>query len=258
MTDLDIMLGVLAVSIAVLMLVPDWRPAFASLCVCGVLLLVFEQRELLTLGGATASSILTLLNAVDGVSLLCVALIVLFTGLTYSRTDQGQADEVGKLHLRHAARQAARAAVPRGWDAYRTPLVALVLLVAGAPLLPLFYPAPPHAGVYAWTLLLLGGILVAATSDTLLKLGMGLLLISFGLRLCYLTQAATVGFFELTLFSFVPIVVALVVALLSSLQFSRLGTLRLALLFEQARPAPAAVTKPATATTEPAAAKEGR
>ncbi len=71
-----------------------------------------------------------------------------------------------------------------------------------------------------------------------------------GLKLCYLTEAPGVGLFVLMLFSFVPIVVALLTALLSTLVFARLGTLRLALLFEQARPA-SADTVDRSMTTQP-------
>ncbi|CAA9255283.1 MAG: hypothetical protein AVDCRST_MAG93-1936, partial [uncultured Chloroflexia bacterium] len=196
------------------------------------------HQELQALSGSSAGPTIVLLIALDVASMLYVGLIVLWTGLTYSREyEQVTTDEVGKLHLRRAARQAARAMVPRGWNAYRVPVSALVVLAVGTLLLPLVYPSPAHTSVYAWTLLVLGGILTVASSNTLLKLDMGLLLICFGLRLGYLTQAETVGFFELALFSVVPIVVALVMALLCSLVFARLGTLRLTTLLGQARPA---------------------
>ena len=236
--DPSVMLGMLGISIALLMLVPDWRPALALLCVCGGLLVAFEQQELQALGGASAGPTIMLLIAVDVASMLCVGLMVLWTGLTYSREyEQAANDEVSKLQLRRAAREAARAMVPRGWNAYRVPVFALVVLAVGTLLLPLVYPSPMRAIVYAWTLLALGGILTVASSNTMLKLDIGLLLICFGLRLGRLAQAEAVGFFELALFSLVPIVIALVMALLCSLVFARLGTLRLALLLRQARPA---------------------
>lgn len=238
MIDPSVMLGMLGISIALLMLVPDWRPALALLCVCGGLLIAFEQQELQALGGASAAPTVMLLIAVDIVSMLCVGLIVLWTGLTYSwEYEQGASDEVSKLQLRRTARQAARVVVPRGWNAYRVPVSALVVLALGTLLLPLVYPSPMRASVYAWTLLTFGGILTVASSNTMLKLDMGLLLICFGLRLGRLAEAEAVGFSELALFNVVPIVIALVMALLCSLVFARLGTLRLALLLGQARPA---------------------
>jgi hypothetical protein len=236
--DPSVMLGIVGISIALLMLVPDWRPALTLLCVCGGLLVAFEQQELQALGDASAGPTIMLLIALDVASMLCVGLIVLWTGLTYSREyEQGATDEESKLHVRRAARQAARAMEPQGWNAYRVPVFAIVVLVLGTLLLPLVYPSPMRASMYAWTLLAFGGLLTVASSNTLLKLDMGLLLICFGLRLGYLTQAEAVGFFELALFSVVPIVIALVMALLCSLVFARLGTLRLALLLGQARPA---------------------
>ncbi len=249
MIDTNIILGGLVVSIALLMLAPDWRPAFVLLCVCGGLLTVLNQHEIQALGGA--GSLLTLHTASDIAALICVAAILLWTGLTYDRHhEQLASDEVVRMQLRRAARRAASALMPQGWAAYRLPVFALLLLLAGTVLLPEFYSSPATPSVYAWTLALLGGILIVATSDSLLKLGMGLTLMCLGLKLCYLTEAPGVGLFVLMLFSFVPIVVALVTALLSTLVFARLGTLRLALLFEQARPA-SADTVDRSMTTQP-------
>jgi hypothetical protein len=243
----SIALGVLGMSIGLLMLVPDWRAALALLCVCGGLLVVFEQQEFQAFASGAADPTIMLLIAVHVASMVCVGLIVLWTGLTYSREyEQAAADEVSKMQVRRAARQAARVMQPRGWNAYRVPVSALVVLTLGTLLLPLVYPSPMHASAYAWTLLAFGGILAVASSNTMLKLDMGLLLVCFGLRLGYLAQAEAVGFFELALFNVVPIVIALVMALLCSLVFARLGTLRLALLLGQARPALTSATSGAS------------
>jgi predicted phage tail protein len=253
----DIMLGLLGTGVAALIVAPGWRWALVSLCACGALRVAFGQRELATLA-VDRSATVTLLVAIDIATLVCTALILLLTGLTHTRqTIDGTPDEVAQMELRRAARGAVYTAPPRGWDAYILPGLGLVLTFLGTLLLPRWYGVPANT-TYAWTALTLGGVFAAATSATLLKLGVSLILLACGLGLGYLSQAAEVRLFDLVLLDLVPVVLALVTATLCSLMFGRMGTLRLAVLWrnttadsptERAIPRPECVADEARPTT---------
>ena len=228
MTGERALLLALGVGVGGLLLARGWRSGLALLAGVVVCVAAFVRNEPLTARGLPASRSMLLLLAVELSTAATVLLILLVTGLTYSRGARPEElDERGQLELRRSERFAAKLNLPRGWSDYLLPVLAVVLALTATVLLPDLYPFASEDADYAWTLLILGGALLLVVAATLLKIALGLLLLMFGLKLFYLRTADPVGLIELALLNLVTIVLALIAAYLSSLLYARLKTLDL-------------------------------
>ena len=206
----------LGACVSLLILVRDWRPALLLLFAAALAMAGFLRQEMLTARALPVAQAATTLVAIELTTAITAVLILLVTGLAYNRDyNLENLDEFGLLELSRAARRAARLNLPSRWSDYRFPSLALILVIAATFLLPRFYPFEIRDVDYAWTLLLLGGVLLLATADTLLKIGFALLLLAFGLKLFYLGIARRVGLIEFALLNLVTIVLALITAYLS-------------------------------------------
>ena len=217
------LLVVVALCISVLVLVRDWRPALAMLLVSALATGGVVGLAARTSPGLPAGRVAALLLAIDLVTAISAVLILLITGLTYSHaSNRGQLAEPGPAERRTAARVA-----PARWQRYLLPSLALLLLLAATALLPGLYPYPALEVDYAWTLLLLSGVFVLIAAGTVLRVGLGLVLLLFGLKLFYLAAAPRVGVVELALFELLTIMLALIVAYAGGLLHGRVKTLSL-------------------------------
>ncbi len=226
----------LGACVSLLILVRDWRRALLLLFAAALAMAGFLRQEMLTARALPIAQAATTLVAIELTTAITVVLILLVTGLAYNRDyNLEDLDEFGLLELSRAARRAARLNLPSRWSDYRHPegtrSLALILVIAATFLLPRFYPFEIRDVDYAWTLLLLGGVLLLATADTLLKIGFALLLLAFGLKLFYLGIAPRVGLIELALLNLVTIVLALLTAYLGGLLYGRFKTLDLEPMF---------------------------
>jgi len=228
-------LAALAACLLGLALAHDWRPALLLLCGAALPLAGFVWAEAAPETGRLAPGSATTLVAIDLVAALTVGLILLVTGLSYSHEyNREDLDELGLFELRRAARRALRLSTPGGSGAYLLPVLGFALVGVATLLLPRLYPFAPRAVHYAWTLALLTGVLLVVTAGTLLKGGLGLLLLVWGIKLLYLTTTPRVGLIEIALLHLVSIGLALMVAYLSSLLYARLRTLDLETMFGEA------------------------
>ncbi len=222
----------LGACLCLLIVVRDWRLALPLLAGAGIALAGFVWTEGLVAPNLPVAQSRLVLVAVDLATLVTVVLILLVTGLTYDHDyNVEDLDEFGITELRRAARRAAHIRLSRRWSDYVPSLLALLMVIAATVFLPRLFLESPREIDYAWTILLLSGLLLILTADMLLQIGLGLLLLAFGLKLFYLSVATRAGLLELALLNIVTIVLALVTAYLSGLLYGRLKTLDLETMF---------------------------
>ena len=218
-TPLALLLA-LGVCLAGLVLVRDWRAGLLLLFGAALPLAGFVWTEAAPVGGRLAAGSAALLALIDLVSALTAALILLVSSLSY--TDESNVEDVDELGdlcwpTQHALHLEARTR----WSGYLMPALGLALVVVATLLLPRLYPFAPRPVHYAWTLTLLSGVLLLVEAGTLLRVGLGLLLLVWGIKLLYITSAGRVGLMELALLNLVAIGLSLTVAYLSNLLFAR-------------------------------------
>ena len=216
----------------VLMLARGWRPGLGALAGVALAIAGFVRVEALSVQAVAVSQGQVVLTGIEMTTAVSVVLILLLSCLAYGRErNGGHSDQVGLQELRQASDPAAGPEPATNGGDYLLPSLALVLLLAATALVPQLYPFPVRDVAYAWTLLLLGGILLLVTAATVLTVGFGLVLLLYGLKLLYLSTVPRIGLAELTLFNLATIVMALMGAYLTQLLSTGLKTLSLAALF---------------------------
>ncbi len=234
MTLARALLVVLAACTTLVVVVRDWRPALVFLVGVALAMAGFLWEEARRGQEVLVGSGIGLLVAIDLTTAATVVLILLTTGLSYSRDfDVAERDELGLPDRWRAIKQAIRLPRPARPVDYLFPVLAVALVLAATLLLPHLYPYPARDVDYAWTFLLLSGILALVIADSMLKIGLGLLMLAFGVKLFYLAVAARIGLIELVLLNLVTIIAALIVAILSALLYGRAKTLDLETLYRE-------------------------
>jgi hypothetical protein len=214
-----------------LVVAQNWRATIPLLLIAD-LLRIGVLRASTSFGGAAGATLVI----VELVAALGVAGILLLTALTFGR-DYGSEnlDEFGLMELRAAARRAhqQRSQIAR-WSGTIVPLGAVLLAALATWLIVLAYPiARAPLLDAAWIFALLCGLLALITANDVLKLGLGLLLITSSAKLLYFSLVTQVDVVQIALLEAVSLTLALVAAYLSGLLFGRLRTLEFGSLFER-------------------------
>ncbi len=211
----------------------DWRLALplllgAELCRVG---LAWQTSDL-----ASGAAGLTLL-VVELVTVLGISLILTITVLTFRRDYHStELDEFALMELRRAARKAQHQAphLAGHWGAIVVPLGAVMLAGLATWLLSTFYPIARQQALDAgWIFLLLCGLISLITANDVLRLGLGLLLLTASVKLLYFGVAVRLNVLQVGLLEVLSLVLAVIVANLSGLLYGRLRTLDLGSLFER-------------------------
>lgn len=240
--DIIALIG-LTISAGLVLLLRDWRLTVSALLANYCCLAWFLARQQALIPDLLVEQSITTIVLVKLVTGIAVTLILALTALTFSR-DYGleDLDEFGLSELRRAARAAQQhASEPFRLSDYTVPFWSLTLALLMSVTLTRTYPVAPAQTInFAWYWLGLTGIFTLAVAGDLLKVGLGLLLCTSSIDLLYTTvvslpNASGVGIIPLTLLSLVTILLALVVAYLSGLLYSRLKTLELNELYRQLR-----------------------
>lgn len=240
MNDLSLVaLLMLSLGSGLILLLRDWRITVPALLLTygGIGLFLLQQPLLVPdlLIEASLERIVTV-KLITGFG---ATLILLFTGLTFNQEfGIEELDEFGLSELRRAARavQRQRASQPFRLSSYVVPLLLLLLVLLTSLALPRIYPIAPLVQVdFAWYWLGLTGLLTLVIADTMLKIGLGLLLSLASMDFLYTAvlstpQARGVGIVPLLLLSLVTILLALAIAYLSGLLYGRMKTLELSAL----------------------------
>lgn len=239
MSTAVIALVVLAFGSGVILLLRDWRITVPALLFTYGGIALFLWQSPLLVPDLLIEQSLTRIVFVKLITGIGVTLILLITGLTFAQ-DYGleDLDEFGLSELRRAARaaQRQRASTPRRLSEYAVPLLLLVLVLLTSLALPRIYPIAPLLEVdFVWYWLGLTGLFTLVTANTLLKIGLGLLLSLASMDFLYTAVLSTpqtrgVGLVPLLLLSLVTILLALAIAYLSGLLYGRMKTLDLAAL----------------------------
>lgn len=239
MSTAVIALVVLAFGSGVILLLRDWRITVPALLLTYGGIALFLWQSPLLVPDLLIEQSLTRIVFVKLITGIGVTLILLITGLTFAQ-DYGleDLDEFGLSELRRAARaaQRQRASTPRRLSEYAVPLLLLVLVLLTSLALPRIYPIAPLLEVdFVWYWLGLTGLFTLVTANTLLKIGLGLLLSLASMDFLYTAVLSTpqtrgVGLVPLLLLSLVTILLALAIAYLSGLLYGRMKTLDLAAL----------------------------
>ncbi len=239
MSTAVIALVVLAFGSGVILLLRDWRITVPALLFTYGGIALFLWQSPLLVPDLLIEQSLTRIVFVKLITGIGVTLILLITGLTFSQ-EYGleDLDEFGLSELRRAARaaQRQRASTPRRLSEYAVPLLLLVLVLLTSLALPRIYPIAPLLEVdFVWYWLGLTGLFTLVTANTLLKIGLGLLLSLASMDFLYTAVLSTpqtrgVGLVPLLLLSLVTILLALAIAYLSGLLYGRMKTLDLAAL----------------------------
>lgn len=239
MSTAVIALVVLAFGSGVILLLRDWRITVPALLFTYGGIALFLWQSPLLVPDLLIEQSLTRIVFVKLITGIGVTLILLITGLTFAQ-DYGleELDEFGLSELRRAARaaQRQRASTPRRLSEYAVPLLLLVLVLLTSLALPRIYPIAPLLEVdFVWYWLGLTGLFTLVTANTLLKIGLGLLLSLASMDFLYTAVLSTpqtrgVGLVPLLLLSLVTILLALAIAYLSGLLYGRMKTLDLAAL----------------------------
>ncbi len=218
---------------ATMVVIDDWRLALplllgAELCRVG---LAWQATSLF---GGTAG--VTLL-AVEILTALGSAVILMITGLTFNRDyHSSELDEFAQMELRRAEREAhhQRENVVGRWGATVVPFGAMVLAGLATWLLSTFYPVARQQVLDAgWIFLLLSGLIVLIMASNVLKLGLGLLLLTASAKLLYFGVAVRLNILHIALLEVLSLALAVIVAYLSGLLYGRLRSLELGSLFER-------------------------
>lgn len=234
MTRADGLVVVLGVCVGLMVIVRDWRTAWLLLLGVALASVALLADAVAQAGALVSEAGVRMLMAIDLATAASVTLILLVTGLSYSRDlNVENLDEFGLTELRRVARRATRFTRPTDWSDYLLPTLAVALLLVATALAPNLYPYQVREVDYAWTCLILGGILAIVIADTLLRVGLGLLLLALGLKLFYVGIVPRAGLVELALLNLLTIGVALVVAYLSALLYGRLKTLDLETMYRE-------------------------
>lgn len=236
-----ILITVLVLTAGIVLIMRDWRWTLLALFWNYVAqgLFIAQQQFIipdLALGGREFSS-LVFIKLITG---LGVAVILAITALTFSQ-EYGleDLDEFSLAELRRAARvaQRKRSSQQRTFGDYVLPLWAAVMGLLASFFLPRVLPLaleiypdqPALAQVidFIWYWQVLAGLTTLVLAGDILKVGLGLLLCMSGLDLLYTTLANGVNILALGLISLVTLLLALAVAYLSGLLYSRFKTLDL-------------------------------
>ncbi len=223
-------LALLGLAVAGMLLVHDWRPTVALLLAAFALTAAFVAQQ--RFSGALALGPLNLPAALQVITGLAASGMLVLTGLTFTHDyNLEDLDEFGLMELRRAVRRAARLQLPKRWTDYLLPAAALVVVGGATALLPPLYAAPARPIDYAWIMVLLAGLLQILTTQNLLKIGCGLLVIGLGLQLLYIGAVPSLSLLVLALLNLGMLALALIVAYLSGLVYGRVKTLELPELY---------------------------
>ncbi len=234
----------IALSAGIILLLIDWRITFPALLVHYICLAIFLGRQQAMVPDLLIEASIGTIVAVKVVTGFAVTIILSITALTFSR-DYGleDLDEFGLSELRRAARaaQQQQASQPFRLSDYTVPFWAILLALATSLTLPLIYPlAISYSVDFTWYWLGLMGLFTLVTASDLLKVGLGLLLLTSSMDLLYTAVVSTpdasgIGVIPLGWLSLVTILLALAIAYLSGLLYGRLKTLELNELYQQLR-----------------------
>jgi len=226
----------IGISGGLILLLRDWRLTVPALLINYACIAAFlaQQQFLaadLVISGVELSSTV-LVKVITG---FATTSILAITALTFSREyNQENLDEFSLAELRRAARRAQRerASQPFHLGDYVVPFWSLVLAGIASLALPRLYPIGSYEVDFVWYWLGFTGLFTLVTANDMLKIGLGLLLIAGSIDMLYTAISRTVQIFPLAMLSLMTIVLALAIAYLSGLLFSRLKTLELNELYK--------------------------
>ncbi|MBA3468795.1 MAG: hypothetical protein H0T53_04035 [Herpetosiphonaceae bacterium] len=236
-----ILIVTLVLTAGTILIMRDWRWTLIALFWNYVAqgLFIAQQQFIIpdiSVGGREFSS-LVFIKLITG---LGVAVILAITALTFSR-EYGleDLDEFSLAELRRAARvaQRKRSSEQRKLGDYIVPVWSAILVLLASFFLPRVLPLAleiypndrslAQAIDFVWYWQVLVGLIILVQATDILKVGLGLLLSTSGLDLLYTTLANGVDILALGLISLVTLLLALVIAYLSGLLYSRFKTLDL-------------------------------
>ena len=236
-----ILLIVLVLTAAVVIIFRDWRwTLFALFWNYVAQGLFIAQQSFIVPDIAIAGREFSSLVFIKLITGLGVAIILAITALTFSR-EYGleDLDEFSLAELRRAARvaQRARNQKQRKLGDYIVPVWAALLVGLASFFLPRvfalalqIYPdnaAMAHAIDFVWYWQALAGLTTLILATDILEVGFGLLLCMSGLDLLYTSLANGVNIVALGMLSLATLMLALIVAYVSGILYSRFKTLDL-------------------------------
>ena len=204
----------LGLCVGLLLLLHDRRLALALLFGVALSMVALMWSRLLQAVGPAFQAEANTLAAIEGTTAVTVILILLVTSLT-SPAPKGHPPPLTGEGSHSPPSLGGKGAGGLGQWAGGLGLVILVVLATL--LLPRWYGVPPRAVDYAWTLLLAGGVALLCISHTLLGVGIGLMVLLFGLKLLYVALMPRLAIVDVGLVNLTTILAALIAAYLHSL-----------------------------------------
>lgn len=230
----QVFLGGLILCMTAMLVVRGWQSSVVLLLLayaCGAGLVMEQPFALARTTGGLQLNLLGIVILVTGV--VCGTMLLVTGRVQPELPNETALDERSRMEQRQLVRRVPTALAESATTRWLLPGGAIILMLSATLLLPRFYAdagrMPLH---YAWTTLVVGGLLCMLVARNLLTLGCGLVAVMLGLQLLYIAVDPDIALLVIVLLNLATSGLALTIAYLGGLVRSRLRTYELSRLYQ--------------------------